>query len=164
MENSSATVPNRHVWRIVRTGRIDRLHLQTEALAPLTEGDVRMRTRAVGLNFADIFALTGLYSATPEGPFIPGLEFSGAVEAVGAGVNAFKPGQAVMECTRFGAFAERIDVSAQQLLPLPTGWGFDQGIAFPVQTLTVWYALKTLGDRQRGQRDQAGVSGSTRIR
>ena len=42
-----------------------------------------MRVEAVGLNFADIFACLGLYSAPPKGPFVPGLEFAGVVEALG---------------------------------------------------------------------------------
>ncbi len=47
-----------------------------EALNP---GKVRIQIKAVGLNFADIFACLGLYSATPRGSFSPGLEFSGIV-------------------------------------------------------------------------------------
>ncbi len=69
----------RRIWQIDRAGRIDRLRLVEETLGPPEPENARVRVRAVGLNFADVFALTGLYSATPPGSFIPGLEFAGEV-------------------------------------------------------------------------------------
>ena len=53
------------------------------AAGPPPAGALRVRVMAVGLNFADVFAGLGLYSATPKGDFVPGLEFSGVVEEVG---------------------------------------------------------------------------------
>ncbi len=44
----------------------------------------------MGLNFADIFAIQGLYSATPKGSFIPGLEFSGKINNIGNDVEDWK--------------------------------------------------------------------------
>ena len=44
-------------------------------IAPPAPGEVRVAVKAIGLNFADLFACLGLYSATPQGSFIPGLEF-----------------------------------------------------------------------------------------
>ena len=73
----------REVWRIGRAGALDRLRRQTEALAEPGRGEARVAVHAVGLNFADLFACLGLYSATPAGPFVPGLEFAGVVEALG---------------------------------------------------------------------------------
>ena len=48
-------------------------------------GEVLVRVRSIGLNMADLFAIIGLYSATPKGTFTPGLEFAGDVVAVGSG-------------------------------------------------------------------------------
>ena len=73
----------RDVWRIDRAGSLDRLTRRTEALPDPAPGHARVAVKAVGLNFADIFACLGLYSATPSGSFIPGLEFAGIVEALG---------------------------------------------------------------------------------
>lgn len=129
-----------------------RLSQQTEALAALPRGRVRVDVRAVGLNFADIFALTGLYSATPQGAFIPGLEFAGTVLDASEPSGGFSPGDRVMGVTRFGGYSTVVDSEPDYLIPLPDDWNFAQGAAWPAQTLTAWYALKHLGAVQPGQR------------
>ena len=61
-------------------GSLANLHLTTGDIPrPSSPGDVLIEVEYVGLNFADICACLGLYSATPEGVFTPGLEFSGIV-------------------------------------------------------------------------------------
>lgn len=143
----------RKAWKTEKAGSIRRLRLVEDSLPPLKSDHARVRVRAVGLNFADLFALTGLYSATPDGPFIPGLEFSGEVSEVGRSVvgSALAPGQRVMGCIRFGGYSEIVDVPAVQLQKIPAAWNFEQGAAFPAQTLTAWYALSTLGAVAPGQ-------------
>ena len=64
---------------IPRAGNLDRLMRFEEDLDPPGEEDVTVKIKSIGLNFADIFAMFGLYSATPVGTFIPGLEYSGEV-------------------------------------------------------------------------------------
>ena len=76
----------RVVWRIPRAGSLGRLALRTEPLAEPGPGEARIRVEAIGLNFADLFACQGLYSATPQGSFIPGLECAGTIEALGHGL------------------------------------------------------------------------------
>jgi NADPH:quinone reductase-like Zn-dependent oxidoreductase len=73
----------REVWRIDRAGSLKRLTRRTEDLPDPAPGEARIAVQAIGLNFADIFAGLGLYSATPTGSFVPGLEFAGLIEAVG---------------------------------------------------------------------------------
>ena len=73
----------RRAWRIDRAGSLDRLHRVSEPIAPPGPGEARVAVQAIGLNFADVFACLGLYSATPKGPFVPGLEFAGVIEAMG---------------------------------------------------------------------------------
>jgi NADPH:quinone reductase-like Zn-dependent oxidoreductase len=66
---------DREVWRIDRAGSLDRLARRAERLPPEpAPGQARVRVEAIGLNFADVFACLGLHSATPRGPFVPGLE------------------------------------------------------------------------------------------
>ena len=144
----------RRAWKTEKAGRIDRLRLVEETLGTLKSDCVRVRVRAAGLNFADIFALTGLYSATPKGAFTPGLEVSGEVLEIGETVapSAIAPGRRVMGCIRFGGYADMVDVPASQLQVIPEDWSFEQGAAFPAQTLTAWYALSTLGSVAPGQR------------
>jgi len=147
-----ATMTDRTFWQIPRAGNIARLSQKTEPLGALPAGRVRVGVAAVGLNFADIFALTGLYSATPRGAFVPGLEFAGTVLEAGDKSAGFARGDRVMGVTRFGGYASVIDSEPDYLIPLPDHWNFAQGAAWPAQTLTGWYALTRLGALRAGQR------------
>ena len=142
------------MWRIRAAGSLDRLEREAEALAEPGPGEVRVRVEAIGLNFADVFACLGLYSATPRGPFVPGLECAGVVEAYGPkrpdGGARLPLGTRVMVVTRFGAYATALVVDERLLRPVPDGWSFAEGAAFPVQALTAWYALTVLGGLASG--------------
>ncbi len=128
-----------------RAGSLDWLRREAEDLERPPPGHARVTVGAVGLNFADIFACLGLYSATPKGPFVPGLEFAGTVEAVGSGVTAVQPGDRVIGLTRFGGYATSVNADVRYLHPLPDGWSVAEGAAFPVQAITAWYAIADLG-------------------
>ena len=65
-----------------------------ESLPDPGPGEARIAVKAIGLNFADLFACLGLYSATPKGAFVPGLECAGVVEALGPGASPSGPGTA----------------------------------------------------------------------
>ncbi len=144
---------SRIVWRIDRSGSLARLQRVEEPLGPPGEGEARIAVRAVGLNFADLLACQGLYSATPRGSFVPGLEVAGRVAALGpprAGSgHAFAVGDPVIALTRFGGYASALNADVRYLQPLPTGWSFEQGAAYPVQALTAWYGLLGLGNARR---------------
>jgi alcohol dehydrogenase len=133
-----------------KAGSIKNLKLQTEELEQPKANEVCVKVNAIGLNFADIFAIQGLYSATPKGSFIPGLEFSGEVIAVGEDVQEWKPGDRVMGATKFGGYASHINIHHRYILPLPGGWSFEEGAGFIVQGLTAFYALTVLGNLQKG--------------
>ncbi|MBN8429417.1 zinc-binding dehydrogenase [Microbulbifer salipaludis] len=142
----------RRAWRIDRAGAISNLKLLEEPMGTLADDELRIEVRSVGLNFADIFALTGLYSATPQGSFIPGLEFAGVVTALGENaVTDLQVGDRVYGCTRFGGYATVVDVPPQHCRKIPAHWGFAEGAAFPAQSLTAYYALATLGAVKPGQ-------------
>lgn len=136
-------------YQVDKTGSLRNLRQVTSPIPIATDGRVVVEVKAIGINYADIFAILGLYSATPKTPFIPGLEFSGKVLSSDSAL--FYPGQHVMGVTRFGGYTTHILADPGYLTPLPEGWSYDQGCAFPVQTLTAYYALKTLGDLQKDQ-------------
>jgi synaptic vesicle membrane protein VAT-1 len=138
-------MPTREVWRIRKAGSLDRLRGEAEELGAPPPGHARVAVGAVGLNFADVAACLGLYSATPKGAFVPGLEFAGTVEAVAEGVSVVAPGDRVIGLTRFGGYATHIHADARYLHPLPGGWSFADGAALPVQAITAWYAVVELG-------------------
>jgi alcohol dehydrogenase len=136
----------REVWRIDRAGSLDRLRKLSEPLPEPRSGEARVRVKAVGLNFADIFACLGMYSATPKGSFVPGLEFAGVVEALGPSTSTtLEAGDGVIGLTRFGAYATALNAHVRALRPVPEGWSFAEAAAYPVQGLTAWYGLVELG-------------------
>lgn len=140
----------RQVYRMPKAGSINSLELLTEELGQPQAGEVCVKVKAIGLNFADIFAMQGLYSATPEGAFIPGLEFSGEIIAVGEAVEEWKVGDSVMGATRFGGYVSHLNIHHRYVIPLPADWSFEEGAGFLVQGLTAYYALTALGNLQRG--------------
>jgi alcohol dehydrogenase len=140
----------RTVYRLPKAGSIKDLRAEKEALNSPAPDEVSVRVHAIGLNFANIFAIQGLYSATPKGPFIPGLEFSGEVTAVGSAVKEVRVGDRVMGATRFGGYVSHINIHHRYVVPLPNEWSFEEGAGFLVQGLTAWYALSELGNLQRG--------------
>ena len=115
------------------------------------ENEVTVAVKAIGLNFADIFAMFGLYSATPKGVFTPGLEYAGEVLEVGKGVTTLSVGDRVMGVTRFGAYTTHITTDYRYLIPIPKNWSTNEGAAYLVQVLTAYYGLLYLGRLQKGE-------------
>lgn len=129
---------------------MDRLKLIEETLEAPQGEEICVKVKSIGLNFADIFAIFGLYSATPKGSFIPGLEYSGDVVSVGENVKNFKPGDKVMGVTRFGGYSDHLNIDENYVTHLPTGWTYDEGAAFIIQAFTAYYALVVLGNIKKG--------------
>ena len=134
---------------VTRTGSLRNLVLREGRPPASKPGSVLVEVKAVGLNYADIFAIMGLYSATPKAPFIPGLEYSGVVQHSEA--DEFRAGDLVIGVTKFGGYDSHILADPSYLLRLPPDWTFEQGAAFPVQTLTAYYALLPLGNLKPNQ-------------
>jgi NADPH:quinone reductase-like Zn-dependent oxidoreductase len=119
---------------------------------PPGPGQVRIDVRACGVNFADTMARVGLYEEAPPLPAVVGYEVSGTVVAVGEGVTVPQVGDRVMAGTRFGGYADTINVTATDAIPLPDGLSFEQGAAVPVNYATAWAALRGFGSLQPGER------------
>ena len=135
----------RKTFKINKAGSINNLKLTDENLPEPNENEVTIEVKAIGLNFADLFAIQGLYSATPKGSFVPGLEYSGIVSNAGSKVKEFKAGDKVMGTIRFGAYATHLNIDYRYILKLPENWSFEEGASFIVQSLTAYYSLVELG-------------------
>ncbi len=144
-------MPTRQAYVVPKAGSLRKITLRQEELPPPGPHEVTVAVRAIGLNYADLFAIMGLYSATPKGSFVPGLEYAGEIVAVGSAVRTHWPGQRIMGVTRFGAYATHLNIDARYALPLPGEWSFAEGSAFLVQVLTAYYALVPLGNLRAGQ-------------
>ncbi len=105
------------------------------------QGEIRLRVKAAGVNFADVLARLGVYKAAPPPPFIPGIEVAGTVEALNGTDSSFKPGDRVMAFCRFGGYAERVVVPSHLAMLIPPEMSFDEAAAFPVQYLTAYHGL-----------------------
>lgn len=106
-------------------------------------GQVLIKVEAVGLNFADILYVAGEYLVRTRYPMIPGMEFAGVVEAVGEGVEHYRPGEVVAALGGSGAFAEYAVVSSRAVVPVPPGMSAAEAAAFPVSYFTAYFALQT---------------------
>jgi len=113
-------------------------------------GMVLIRNHAAGLNFADNFFIRNEYAIKPRLPDVPGMEGSGIIEAVGEGVQGLKPGMRVAAISQ-KTYAEYILASARFVFPIPDNISFDEGAAFPIQTLTAWHMLHTCEKVKPGQ-------------
>jgi alcohol dehydrogenase len=141
----------RSVYRIKKAGSINNLKLLTENLPDPSDNELTVQVKAIGLNFADVFCIQGLYKAAPKENLIPGLEFSGIVINKGKSVSEFDIGDKVIGIIKFGAFATHINLNKNYLIKLPDNWSFEEGASFIVQALTAYYALKELGNIQSNQ-------------
>ena len=126
----------RHAYRMPKAGNIDHLKLVEEDLAEPLADEVQIAVKAIGFNFADIFAMQGLYEATPKGSFIPGLEFSGEIVKVGSNVSDYKIGDRIMGATKFGGYVSHLNHHHQYINKLPDSWSCEQGACFVVLGLT----------------------------
>lgn len=120
-------------------------------------GEVLVRVRAVGVNFADLLQRMGLYPGTPKPPFVPGFEIAGVVEKVVEGDDRggeieLKRGDAVTAYTPFNAYAEWVSLPARYAYRLPPGMTFEDGAAIPVNYLTAYHSMFTMGNLQPGDR------------
>jgi len=116
------------------------------------DGQVRVRVRAAGINFADIMARMGLYPDAPKTPMVVGYEVAGDVDAVGPGVTGFAVGDRVVAATRFGGYSDVVCADARLTAALPAALSYEQGAALPVNYLTAWLMLVHLGNVHRGDR------------
>lgn len=104
--------------------------------------DVVVAVAACGVNYPDVLVIEDKYQFRPARPFAPGAEISGTVEAVGAEVTNFRPGDRVIGSLLSGGMAEKALVPATKCLAMPDAMPFDEGSAFILTYATSYHALK----------------------
>ena len=113
-------------------------------------GEVLVKVKRAGLNFADVSARVGLYPDAPPPPMVLGYEASGVVEALGGGVSGLAIGDRVLALTRFKGQASHVVAPAGQVKKLPDAMSFDEGAALPVNYLTAYHMLFHVGSLRPG--------------
>jgi NADPH2:quinone reductase len=126
----------------------DGLELREAPSAACGPGQVRVRNRALALNFPDCLITRGLYQLRPDPPFVPGSECAGDVLEVGADVTGIRVGDRVLSLCGVGAFTDEIVVTppTQQVHVIPDEMSYAEAAAFAMTHGTGLHAL-----RQRGR-------------
>ncbi|HXC56904.1 MAG TPA: NAD(P)H-quinone oxidoreductase [Rhizomicrobium sp.] len=114
-------------------------------------GEVLIRIAAAGLNRADLAQAMGMYPPPPGAPATLGMECSGEVAEVGAGVGAFEVGDKVCALLGGGGYAEYVAVSEKLVLPVPKGVGVVEAAALPEVHFTVWTNLMDTARLKAGE-------------
>jgi NADPH2:quinone reductase len=123
----------------------------TEAKVPDPgPGQVSIDVVYAGVNFADLKARSEGYRV-PGLPFVPGLEVSGRIRAVGPDVTGLRVGQEVAALTEGGAYAEVTVADAVTVFPLPAGVGLRTGATLPTVLPTAYGLLHAVGRLQPGE-------------
>jgi NADPH:quinone reductase-like Zn-dependent oxidoreductase len=114
-------------------------------------GELRIRVRAAGVNFADLLARQGLYPGAPKPPAVLGYEVAGHVDAVGPGVAGFSSGDRVVAVTPFGGYADQVVAASGAVFPTPPDLSDAEAAAIPVNYLTAAVALYKLANLAPGE-------------
>ena len=115
------------------------------------DGEVVVDVVTAGVNRADLLQAAGHYPPPPGASTTIGLEVSGRISEVGAGVTAWTVGQPVCALLAGGGYAERVAVPAGQVMPIPDGVGLHEAAALPEVACTVWSNLGMTAHLAAGQ-------------
>ncbi|MGI4876710.1 MAG: zinc-binding dehydrogenase [Janthinobacterium lividum] len=130
--------------------------------SPPGAGEVTVAMTCAALNYPDVLMLSGGYQFAPPLPFVPGVEGSGTIIAVGEGVDPGAIGRPVIVGARFGCFAERLTLPVAATRGIPQGMDFAGAAAFTVGALTAYVGLVRRGRLATGERVAVpGAGGGT---
>jgi NADPH:quinone reductase-like Zn-dependent oxidoreductase len=141
----------RQIW-IPKTGEPEVLEVREAPDPEPGIGEVRVRVRASGINFADVLARMGLYPDSPPLPAVVGYEVAGVVDGVGEGVEGFSDGDRVLVFTRFGGYSDVVCAPAGFVAAIPEALDFGGAASIPVNWLTAWLMLVRLGNVAKGDK------------
>ncbi len=140
---------------ITRNGGPEVLELRSSPDPEPGAGQIRVRVKACGVNFADMMMRMGLYPGAPALPFVPGYEAAGVVDAVGPDLPrgvALKAGDRVVVPCNFGGYSDTLLAKATDVFPIPEGKSFEEAAALTVNYLTAYLALVEQGHLKEGRK------------
>ena len=115
------------------------LQYKEVARPAIKENEVLVKTKAIGLNFADIYRRKGNYHLAGNPPFILGYEGSGIIEQIGVGIKNLKLGDRIAFADVPFANAEFVAVPMEKAIPLPNELSFEIATSILLQGLTAQY-------------------------
>lgn len=126
--------------RIHETGGPDKMKWESVEVGKPGDGQIRVKHKAVGLNYIDTYQRSGLYPV--ELPAVLGMEGAGEVVEVGKGVTRFKAGDRIAYANPMGSYSEERVMPADRAVKLPDGIAFETAAAMMLQGMTVRYLLR----------------------
>ncbi|MDF3607887.1 NAD(P)H-quinone oxidoreductase [Paracoccus sp. DMF-8] len=115
-------------------------------------GQIVIQVAWAGVNRPDVLQRAGSYAPPPGASDLPGLECSGVVVGIGAGVTRWKEGDRVCALLPGGGYAEFVACPAEHALPIPAGITLREAAALPETVFTVWSNIVMRGGLQAGER------------
>src|SRR6476619_7460143 len=146
----SPVADSMQVVEIARPGGPEVLRVATRAVPQPKPGEVLIRVAAAGVNRPDCFQRAGSYAPPPGASDLPGLEVSGTVVKLGAGVTQWRTGEQICTLVPGGGYAEYCATPAGHCLPLPRGWTAVEAAGLPETCFTVWINVFERGQLSAG--------------
>ena len=136
------------------------LNWREQPIAELSEGQIRIRVKAAGLNRADLLQKAGMYPPPPGVTEVLGLECAGEIVEI-KGESRWKVGDRVCALLAGGGMADEVIVDGRHALPVPEGLGWAEAAAIPEVFSTAWLNVFELGAAVPGEKVliHAGASG-----
>jgi NADPH:quinone reductase-like Zn-dependent oxidoreductase len=159
----------RQIW-ITKRGGPEVLQVREAPDPAAGPGEIRVRVKAAGINFADLMARMGVYPDAPPLPCVVGYEASGVIDQIGPPGEQIGPpgedqsrdrpsrpqplavGDRVFAMPKFGGYTDTLVVPAAQAMRMPDQMSFHQGAALPVVYITAHHMLLVTGNLRRGAR------------
>ena len=134
--------------QVTRFGGSEVLELADLPVPDPGPGQVLVRVRRAGINFADTHQREDTYLAKAELPLVPGAEVAGTVERAGEG---FEAGQRVVSIVPSGGYAEYALAPALTTFPIPDGVEDGAALALLLQGVTAWHLFRTSAKLVEGE-------------
>lgn len=124
----------------------------SDAEKPQPRGsEVLIEVKSSGVNYADTARREGQYVVPTALPYVPGSEVAGVIVETGNDVRNFSKGQRVVALIESGGYSQYVAVDERVLTPVPDNVDFDQAVALPLQGLSAYHILKTMGRLAPGE-------------
>ncbi len=137
---------------ITKAGGPEVLQLCERPMPEAGHGEVVIKVAYAGVNRPDALQRAGSYAPPPTASDLPGLEASGEIVAVGAGVSQWAIGDLVCALLPGGGYAEFVATPAAHCLPVPEGMGLKEAACLPETYFTVFSNVFQRGGLQAGER------------
>ena len=140
------------VIEITEAGAPEVLKLAERARPVPRHGEIQIKVAYAGVNRPDALQRAGAYAPPKGASDLPGLEASGEVAAIGAGVSEWAVGDKVCALLPGGGYAEYVTTPAAHALPVPKGMSLKEAACLPETFFTVWTNVFQRGGLKAGER------------